>query len=78
MLYSICLIIPDKYSRAQGMMTIPMAAGLLIGNPIAGALVRGQSFLGLQIFCGLTVVCSACFLLAVKLAQLRAGAALKG
>lgn len=59
-------------------MTIPQAAGLLIGNPIGGALVHGQSFIGLQVFCGVTVMASGCFLLAARLAQLKAGAGWKG
>jgi hypothetical protein len=59
-------------------MTIPQAAGLLIGNPISGALVHGQSFVGLQIFCGVTVVASGCFLLAARLTQLRGGASWRG
>lgn len=40
------------------MMAVPMAAGLLVGNPIAGALVRGDDFVNLQVFCGSTVIAS--------------------
>lgn len=61
-----------------GMMTVPMAVGLLIGNPIAGALVHGSSFTGLQVFCGITVVLAGLFLLAARLAQLKAGSSWKG
>ena len=48
------------------MMTVPMAAGLLIGNPIAGVLIRNGSFVGLQVFCGATVMAAACFLAAAR------------
>lgn len=76
-----------------GMTTVPMAAGLLIGNPIAGKvkflrkpsaclrhlltvlpvdlgeLVRGSSFMGLQVFCGCMIMAGALFLLAGRLAH---------
>ena len=51
------------------MMTVPMAAGLLVGNPIAGVLVHGNSFVNLQIFCGSTVVAAGLLLLLGRLAQ---------
>lgn len=41
-----------------GMLSIPMAAGILIGNPIVGA-IRPASWAGLQIFCGAAVGLSA-------------------
>lgn len=37
-----------------GMLSVPMAIGLLIGNPIAGAISRG-GWTGLQSFCGVAV-----------------------
>lgn len=41
-----------------GMLSVPMAIGVLIGNPIVGA-IRPVSWIGLQIFCGATVGLSA-------------------
>ena len=58
-----------------GMMTVPMATGLLIGNPIAGALVKGSSYTGLQAFCGATVLASACLLLCARVAKVGYGPA---
>ena len=60
------------------MMTIPQAAGLLIGNPVGGTLENGSSFLGLQLFCGLTVMASGFFLLGARWFQVKAGAGWKG
>ncbi|KAK5119243.1 hypothetical protein LTR85_007857 [Meristemomyces frigidus] len=52
-----------------GMMTVPMAAGLLIGNPIAGALVRGRSYVALQAFAGAIVLVSGCLLASARFAK---------
>ncbi|KAM0277433.1 hypothetical protein ACHAQH_005797 [Verticillium albo-atrum] len=42
--------------------------GALTGSPIAGAIVaaQGGEYLGLQLFCGMTMVASTCFLLAAR------------
>jgi MFS family permease len=42
--------------------------GALTGSPIAGAIVNAQhgSFLGLQLFCGITMVVSVCAYLAAR------------
>ena len=49
-----------------GMMTVPTAAGLLIGNPIAGV-IESSDFVGLQIFCGCTVLGGSILLLLARL-----------
>lgn len=49
----------------MGMLSIPMAAGLLIGNPIAGAILRG-SWTSLQAFCGAILGLSTICLVATK------------
>ena len=68
---------PSVLGTRIGMMTVPMAAGLLIGNPIAGALVDGTSFIGLQVFCGCMVAGGALLLLMGRLAKAKSGAPLK-
>ena len=40
-----------------GMITIPCAAGLLIGSPVGGAIARDR-WLGLQLFAGATLAVS--------------------
>ncbi|KAK5686794.1 hypothetical protein LTR17_026841 [Elasticomyces elasticus] len=62
---SIC---PDvsRMGTRTGMMTVPVAGGLLLGNPIAGQLIRGGSFVGLQVFCAATVMAAACLLVAAR------------
>ena len=52
-----------------GMFTVPMAIGLLIGNPIAGSLVHGTDYTDLQIFCGATVIGAALFISLARLAK---------
>lgn len=68
---------PKTLGTRTGMMTIPMATGLLIGNPIAGALVHGNRFVDLQIFCGSTVMGAALILGAGRLYQGQTAAAWK-
>lgn len=55
----------------SGMLAVCMAIGLLIGNPIAGALIRndGTDFGPLQNFCGATVLAAALFLVFVRVAK---------
>jgi len=59
---------PDmtRIGTRVGMATVFMAVGLLIGNPIGGALVEQGSFVGLQAFCGATILIAAGLLAAVK------------
>lgn len=49
----------------MGMLSVPMAIGILIGNPIVGA-IRPASWVGLQIFCGATVGLSAICMTAAR------------
>ncbi len=52
----------------MGMLFVPIAAGLLVGNPIAGALVR-SGWINLQVFCGVVVACSGVSVLAARVAK---------
>ncbi|KAM0794207.1 major facilitator superfamily domain-containing protein [Usnea florida] len=52
----------------MGMLFIPVSIGLLIGNPIAGALVEND-WLSLQTFCGATLAISTVFLVATRVAK---------
>ncbi|KAK5675661.1 hypothetical protein LTS10_011761 [Elasticomyces elasticus] len=56
----------NRMGTRTGMMTVPVAAGLLLGNPIAGELVRGRSFVRLQVFCATTVMAATCLLVAAR------------
>ncbi|TKA69549.1 hypothetical protein B0A55_06559 [Friedmanniomyces simplex] len=60
---------PDvkRLGTRTSMMMLPMAVGLLVGNPIAGALIHNGSFERLQIFCGATVMAATCLLVATRL-----------
>ncbi len=49
----------------MGMLSVPVSAGLLIGNPIAGALVK-ISWTSLQSFCGAALAVSTVFLMAAR------------
>ena len=58
------------FGTRTGMMAVCMAIGLLIGNPIAGALIfSGWDFIPLQIFCGATVLAAALFLTLSRIAK---------
>lgn len=54
-----------------GMSTVAMAIGLLVGNPIAGALLddTDSGVLRLQVFCGATIAAAGIFLTASRLAK---------
>jgi MFS family permease len=58
------VLCPDmrQYGVRLTMQLVPSAIGLLIGNPIAGAILK-NSWLGLQLFSALTIV--ACTLLSI-------------
>lgn len=51
-----------------GMLFVPISIGLLIGNPIAGALVK-TNWVSLQCFCGTTLAISSIFLVATRVAK---------
>lgn len=55
-----------------GMMALPNAMGLLIGNPLAGAVLR-RGWAPLQVFCGAVVGASALCALAARFAKVRGG-----
>ena len=52
----------------MGMLFVPIAVGLLVGNPIAGALVR-NGWVDLQAFCGATVACAGICVIATRFAK---------
>lgn len=54
-----------------GMNTVPVAVGLLIGEPVAGALVGGdgRDFNGLVVWCGVTVAAAGVFMVATRIAK---------
>ena len=52
----------------MGMLFVPISIGLLIGNPIAGALVE-VNWVSLQTFCGATLAISTAFLVATRVTK---------
>ena len=52
----------------MGMLFVPIAAGLLVGNPIAGALLR-SGWMDLQAFCGAVLACSGLCVLSARIAK---------
>ncbi|KAF2165267.1 hypothetical protein M409DRAFT_67504 [Zasmidium cellare ATCC 36951] len=59
---TIAAITPDMrlVGGRMGMSTFCLALGVLVGNPIAGAIQSRGQWVGLQAFCGGTLVLSAC------------------
>ena len=51
-----------------GMICIPLSIGLLLGNPIAGAILR-HGWPGLQVFCGVCNVTAALFVVGTRIAK---------
>ena len=60
---------PQVLGTRMGMMTVPTAAGMLIGTPIAGTLVHGADFKRLQIFAGITMAAAGILLLGARVAK---------
>lgn len=55
-----------------GMQMVPMAFGLLVGNPIAGAILNsgsGNNWVGLASFCGASVLLSVVFVGAARVTK---------
>lgn len=50
------------------MLFLPISLGLLIGNPIAGAILR-SGWRNVEAFCGVTIVVSGGFLIATRIAK---------
>lgn len=58
---------PGLLGVRLGMLLIPSAMGLLLGNPIAGALDSTGKWLGLQLFTGAVLVTAAMLVVVVRL-----------
>lgn len=52
----------------MGMLLVPTGIGLLIGNPIAGAL-EVHNWIGLQLFCAVLIIASTVFMVATRVAK---------
>jgi uncharacterized membrane protein len=55
-----------------GMLFLPISFGLLIGNPIAGAILRsanGNNWVALEAFCGSAILLSAGFIASARVAK---------
>jgi len=50
------------------MLTAVCGIGLLVGNPIAGAILDNGSWVGLQVWTGVLLALSACLQLAARVA----------
>ncbi len=60
----------------MGMLFVPIAVGLLVGNPIAGALIQ-SGWIDLQAFCGATVACSGICVVIARVAKVGWGLKVK-
>ena len=56
----------------MGMLFLPTAVGLFIGNPIAGAILK-TNWVGLQVFCGATVGLSTASMFVARFIKVGAG-----
>ena len=54
------------------MIFVPIASGLLVGNPIAGAILK-HGWDGLEIFCGTSVFIAVVFITAARVAKVGCG-----
>ena len=52
----------------MSMICIPLSVGLLIGNPIAGSLIR-YGWVAMQVFCGTSIFIAAICLTAIRLTK---------
>ena len=53
------------FGSRLGMLFMPAAAGILIGNPIAGAILR-NGWVGLQVFCGCIIAAAVLSMFAAR------------
>jgi hypothetical protein len=65
------------FGTRTGMLSVPLAVGCLIGNPVAGALKKYDDYIRLQIFCGSILFGGMLFLLAARVAKAGARIAVK-
>ena len=56
------------YGTRNGMLFLPISLGLLIGNPIAGAILR-SGWRNVEAFCGVAIVVSGGLLIATRIAK---------
>lgn len=52
----------------SGMLFVPISFGLLIGNPIAGAILK-RGWLGLEAFCGVLLIISGIIIVAARVSH---------
>lgn len=58
----------SRFGTRMGMSSFLNSIASLCGAPIAGAILKATgSYLGVQLFCGLAILCTAAFLLALRL-----------
>lgn len=56
----------DVFGVRLGMLLIPISAGLLVGNPIAGA-ISSTGWMGLQIFTGVLILTAAILVIMIRI-----------
>ena len=56
------------YGTRNGMLFLPISFGLLVGNPIAGAILR-SGWRNLEAFCGTTIAVSVSLVFATRIAK---------
>lgn len=61
---------PEKLGSRLSLLFLPASVGVLIGNPIAGAIVK-SGWTGLQLFCGTCI--AVCVLMAVVVRSMLVG-----
>lgn len=59
----------DQIGVRVGMLLFPIAVGLLIGNPIAGAVLEDGGWVGLRVFCASVIALSGGFVIVARLAK---------
>lgn len=59
----------DVMGVRMGMLLLPWAGGLLIGTPIAAAILPSSGWFGLQVFAGAVLLAATLFAVAVRAAK---------
>lgn len=58
----------DAFGSRLSILFMPAAAGVLIGNPIAGAILK-NGWTGLQVFCGTCIAAAVLLAIAARVAR---------